>query len=394
MSSEIRPEDIEAAIAAAEQRRRSRLGNASEAVAAAAGGRRPMLPERIGPGNAPGKSSESSESMTSTTARPKSEEFDDSWLNQPIRPRPVASRFADLPESEVVWEPESNRRSLAIPFGIGAAILIIFGAILWWAYRSSVGETDGSVPVIAADEAPIKQKPAEEGGLEVPDQDKLVYNNLGQGEQGTGKVEQLLPPPEEPVKPAEPAQAGATQTPAPPPMTGTDEDTTAAPIASPQVPAATAPGASSQVPTGPSAVPPPPADSAAVQAQPAAPAAPTKEAAAPAPAAPAPAKEVAVATPAAPAASKPAKATAGSGGWKIQLASVKSDAVARQQWNRLQKVHSDLLGDMRLTVQQADLGNKGTFFRIQAGPLPDRTTAEDVCAELKAAKQPCIVVKP
>jgi cell division septation protein DedD len=103
---------------------------------------------------------------------------------------------------------------------------------------------------------------------------------------------------------------------------------------------------------------------------------------------------VAVATPAAPAASKPAKATAGSGGWKIQLASVKSDAVARQQWNRLQKVHSDLLGDMRLTVQQADLGNKGTFFRIQAGPLPDRTTAEDVCAELKAAKQPCIVVKP
>ena len=45
-------------------------------------------------------------------------------------------------------------------------------------------------------------------------------------------------------------------------------------------------------------------------------------------------------------------------------------------------------------VQRADLKDKGVFFRIQAGPLPDRTTAEDVCAELKAAKQPCLVVKP
>jgi cell division septation protein DedD len=128
---------------------------------------------------------------------------------------------------------------------------------------------------------------------------------------------------------------------------------------------------------------------------PAAPAASVAEPTSPAAsaAAPAPAKEVAVTAPAAPATSKPAQAAAG-GGWKIQLASVKSDALARQQWGRLQKAHSDLLGDMRLTVQQADLGTKGTYYRIQAGPLPDRTTAEDVCAELKSAKQPCIVVKP
>jgi len=211
MSSEIRPEDIEAAIAAAEQRRRSRLGNAGEAAAAAAaGGRRSVLPERIGPSSVPGKTSESSDTGTAISARSKSDEFDDSWLNQPIRPRPASTRFADMPESEVVWEPETNRRSLAVPFGIGVAILLIFGGILWWAYRSTIGESDGTVPVIAADEAPVKQKPAAEGGLEVPDQDKLVYNNLGQGEQGSTKMEQLLPPPEEPVKPAQPAASAAT----------------------------------------------------------------------------------------------------------------------------------------------------------------------------------------
>lgn len=60
----------------------------------------------------------------------------------------------------------------------------------------------------------------------------------------------------------------------------------------------------------------------------------------------------------------------------------------------MQKSHPDLLGDLRLTVQKADLGTKGVYYRIQAGPIPDRTTAEDVCAELKSAKQSCLVVKP
>ena len=300
----------------------------------------------------------------------------------------------------MVWEPETNRRSLAVPFGIGLAILVIFGAILWWAYRSSIGESEGTVPVIAADEAPVKEKPAAEGGLEVPDQDKLVYNNLGQGEQGSTKMEQLLPPPEEPVNPAQPAAPTASaETPAPPAMIGSDEDTTAAPTASAPAATAAAPGTSAAT-TAPStatmpAPPPPTSPTTTAEAAPPAPAASLDEPAAPAsPAAatPAPAKEVAVTSPAAPATSKPSATAVG--GWKIQLASVKSDALARQQWSRLQKTHSDLLSDMRLSVQQADLGNKGTYFRIQAGPLPDRTTAEDVCAELKAAKQPCIVVKP
>ena len=48
MSSEIRPEDIEAAIAAAEQRRRARMaGGADVATAPAPAAPRPVLPERI-----------------------------------------------------------------------------------------------------------------------------------------------------------------------------------------------------------------------------------------------------------------------------------------------------------------------------------------------------------
>ena len=360
MSSEIRPEDIEAAIAAAEQRRRSRLANAAEAAPAVAGGRRSVLPDRGVSAEAQGQDAVSAEPARAAPRGSGMEELDDSWLDQPARPRPAVSRYADLPEGEVVWEPESGRRRLALPFGIGAAILLVFVGILWWAYGSHGGNAGGSVAVITADQTPIKVKPAEEGGLEVPDQDKLVFDNIAEGAQGTGKVEQLLPGPEEPVTPPPQPAAIATGTAQPAPLTATEEDTDTAlagTTPTPAAPAATAPAAPAE------AAAPPPAQQAAAPA-------------------------TAVAEPAAPV--QPAS----DGSWKIQLAAVKSDSAARAQWGRMQKAHSDLLGDMRLTVQRVDLGNKGLFFRIQAGPLPDRTTAEDVCAELKAAKQPCIVVKP
>jgi cell division septation protein DedD len=308
---------------------------------------------------------------------PISDDLDDSWLDQPARPRPAVSRVANLPESEVVWEPETGRRSLALPFGIGAVALLVFGSILWWAYSSDTEQTGGEVPVIVADNAPIKEKPAEEGGLEVPDQDKLVYDNIAEGEEGAATVEQLLPAPEEPVAPPqpEPSVAATTGTAQPAPLPATGEDTDAA-LADAAPAPATEP---TQTAAAPAPAPETSSTAAGATAAPAAPAAPsaTQEAAAPAAAVPA----------------EPVKPAAG-GSWKIQLAAVKSEDGARQEWGRMQKAHPDLLGDMRLTVQRADLGTKGIYYRIQAGPLPDRTTAEDVCSELKASKQPCLVVKP
>lgn len=401
MSSEIRPEDIEAAIAAAEQRRRARLGAGAElATAATAPSRRPVLPERPVAGatataEAPAREAARARDMAKTATSTVSDDLDDSWLDQPARPKPAVSRVAGLPESEVVWEPEASRRGLALPFAIAAVALMIFGGILWWAYSSETQPVDGEVPVIVAEDAPIKEKPAEEGGLEVPDQDKLVYDNIADGPETPGQAEQLLPGPEEPVVPPQPAApvatAPATAQPAPLGVAGQEGETApgvgapaaadpalAATPTTPQPQAATAPTSSeSQAAAAPTAPEP---QAATAPAEPAAPVAAEPP--------PAPTQQAA-----APAASVPAKSAAG-GSWKIQLAAVKSEPGARQEWVRLQKVHPDLLGDMKLTVQEVDLGTKGIFFRIQGGPLPDRTTAEDVCAELKATKQACLVVKP
>ncbi len=81
------------------------------------------------------------------------------------------------------------------------------------------------------------------------------------------------------------------------------------------------------------------------------------------------------------------------GRYFVQLASVKSDAGARKEWGRMQRAHPDLLGDLELSVQSADLGERGIFFRIRTGPFPNRATARDMCWQIKAAKLDCLVVR-
>ncbi len=81
------------------------------------------------------------------------------------------------------------------------------------------------------------------------------------------------------------------------------------------------------------------------------------------------------------------------GDYFVQLASVKSDDSARKEWSRLQKAHAELLADLVLDVQRADLGDRGIFYRIRTGPFPNRATAQDMCAQIKAAKLDCLVTR-
>ena len=77
----------------------------------------------------------------------------------------------------------------------------------------------------------------------------------------------------------------------------------------------------------------------------------------------------------------------------MQLASVRSEDTARSEWQRMQGKHEALLGDMQLFIQQVELEGRGTYYRIQTGPFPSRSTAQDLCAQLKAAGQDCLVTQ-
>ena len=80
------------------------------------------------------------------------------------------------------------------------------------------------------------------------------------------------------------------------------------------------------------------------------------------------------------------------GGYFLQIASVQDRTNVDAEWKRLQKMFPALLGDMTLQIEEAQVGGK-TFFRLKTGPFPTRTTAEDVCAQLKSKKQACLLKK-
>ena len=79
--------------------------------------------------------------------------------------------------------------------------------------------------------------------------------------------------------------------------------------------------------------------------------------------------------------------------YAVQLAALNSERSASDAWARLRRKHPDLLGDLTMSVERADLGERGIFYRLRTGPFPNRATAEDMCWQLRSQKLDCLVVK-
>src|ERR1700732_5146644 len=76
-----------------------------------------------------------------------------------------------------------------------AVVMAVFAGGLWFFYhqgirQSAVPGPGDPVPLIRADERPMKIKPDQPGGMPVPDQNVSVYNE----KPGAAAVEKLLPP--------------------------------------------------------------------------------------------------------------------------------------------------------------------------------------------------------
>lgn len=259
------------------------------------------------------------------------------------------------PDFEPMRQPRPGRRwklRLFLVFLVlGAA-----GAGAGWVYMDDLFPPDDSfeTPLIRADASPVKVRPISPGGMEVPNQDKLVYGRIGDGEPPPG-AERLLPLPETPLPPpgstaaASKIETGATPAPAP-----------AEPPSSPSAPENIGKSTEKAAP----AAPPPPR----VAAKPPVP---------PPPPEPVTRKVVR---------KRP---------FKVQLGAVRSPQRASQEWERLRRKHGDLLRRMELSITKANLGaDKGVFYRMRAGPIADEATARNICAKLAARKVGCLIVLP
>jgi hypothetical protein len=74
----------------------------------------------------------------------------------------------------------------------------------------------------------------------------------------------------------------------------------------------------------------------------------------------------------------------------IQLGSLRSLEEAQREWARLRPLFPELLEGRELEVEEADLGSRGTFFRVQTGPFPNRAAALELCRRFKARNQNCL----
>lgn len=77
----------------------------------------------------------------------------------------------------------------------------------------------------------------------------------------------------------------------------------------------------------------------------------------------------------------------------VQLGSIKSAAAASGEWSKLLKKFPSELAGTKYRVERADLGDRGVFFRIQAGPMAGESASE-ICGSIKAQKPgACLVTK-
>lgn len=79
-------------------------------------------------------------------------------------------------------------------------------------------------------------------------------------------------------------------------------------------------------------------------------------------------------------------------GWAVQVASASSEEGAWSTWKKMQARYR-VLADKTPTVVRADLGAKGTFFRVRFLGFDDQSSAQSACAKLKAKGVKCFVSK-
>lgn len=75
----------------------------------------------------------------------------------------------------------------------------------------------------------------------------------------------------------------------------------------------------------------------------------------------------------------------------IHLASYKSRKDAERGWSQLRRAHKSELSSLQSEISETNLGAKGVFFRLKAGPLSDKGVAQALCRQLKTRRQFCEV---
>ena len=256
-------------------------------------------------------------------------------------------------------------RRWGVPALIAWVTLSAFAGALWFAYEQGVRTgMEATPPLIKAEAGPVKVPPDDPGGLEVPHQDKEIYERLA-GSETTGQEETTLRPEAERPAPKEQLLAATSKS---------EKSSGTSTIPVPPLPKVTETGTSeSELASANTAV----EESAARKLPP-----------------PVPLLPKASTQGAAPQAEKPSVQQTAAAVFRIQLGAYRSAEAAEGDWDRFSTREESLLGSLDHLIVRADLGKKGIYYRLQAGPLDGPGAARAMCNKLQQRKLGCLVVRP
>ena len=266
-------------------------------------------------------------------------------------------RVFDEDEQEI--DEEGSRLPLLIV--IALLVLAAFGGVVWLAYSQGVqrGRADAPRMIVAAP-GPVKEAAAD--GSDTTHNLK-IYQQPAPAEDDSADSENVPPPPTEIAKPATTAARPKPET---------------TPVVKTPKPAALA-----QAPVAKPVAKPAVAASKPVETKPA----------------PTQAKAVETATLPPPTAAKPAATEAASpapvtatGAYVLQIGAYKSQEDADAAWKTFKSKHP-IAGGYSEDVRKADLGDKGTWYRLRMGSFTDKSAATSFCEKLKADGGSCLVAK-
>lgn len=255
---------------------------------------------------------------------------------------------------------------------LGVVMVVAVAGVIYAVYEQ--GARSRSEPVlITAEKGPMKVAPDEPGGAVIEHQDKYVYDQISGADEP--QVEVLLPEAEEPmdlsglrtVKSSETLPdsassqetAAATNDAAPEPAPALPQEETQKALQSGDYKVESQSGSYKDNPKSGDYVGALIAETSATPEETAAP-----------------------------------SQSAVSGAYVIQVGAYDKSSAAATAWDRLSQKHSGLLANLRPDIQVADLGEKGTWYRLRVGPFADKASANELCSRLKDAGQDCLVRKP
>lgn len=324
---------------------------------------------------------------------------------------------APEPEENPEPRPRGRRRIALVGTALGIVAASIGGALTWKAFHHS---RSGAPILVMADQAPLKVAPQNAGGVEIPDQNKQIYERTATAPAKDAGQIRIVNREEQPldVKQAArslAAEAGASAPPATPgnPLTDSlgeprrvrtvsvrpepspaeaqraaqaaaqaaaEQQAPASPIPTMTLPTdATGSTPAPVTPRGPRAIPMTPATPAPVAETPAA-----------EPARPKPVQRVASAEPPTTTQAMPSPQTP-VGGFSVQLSVRATEKEAEIAFRQAQERYGAVLGGQSPLIRQAEVNGK-SIYRVRVGPM-SKESADGLCGKLKASGAACFVAK-